>query len=80
MKTISLKLPEELLARLKSECKARGLRQSSLIRECLERELKSSFGPDGPSCYDLAKDLHGIFKGAPKDLAENPKYMEGFGE
>ena len=32
------------------------------------------------SCYDLARDLAGTVKGLPKDLADNPKYMEGFGQ
>ena len=36
--------------------------------------------PAGPaSCYDLARDLAGAIKGLPEDLADNPKYMEGFG-
>ena len=30
--------------------------------------------------YDLARDLAGSLKGLPRDLAHNPKYMEGFGE
>ena len=33
-----------------------------------------------PSCYDLARDLAGSIKGLPRDIATNPKYMEGFGE
>jgi hypothetical protein len=36
--------------------------------------------PGAPSCYELARDLAGAVKGMPKDLADNPKYMEGFGE
>ena len=32
------------------------------------------------SCYDLARDLAGTVKGLPRDIATNPKYMEGFGE
>jgi hypothetical protein len=27
----------------------------------------------------LAQDLAGAVKGLPKDLADNPKYMDGFG-
>jgi hypothetical protein len=29
--------------------------------------------------YDLARDLAGSVKGLPRDLATNPKYLEGFG-
>jgi uncharacterized protein (DUF433 family) len=28
------------------------------------------------SCYDLASDLAGSMKGLPKDIADNPKYMD----
>jgi len=80
MRTISLKLPEDLLAQLDSEAKARGVTKSWLVRESLESAL-CKLSPDGAgSCYDLARDLAGTVKGLPKDLAVNPKHMEGFGE
>jgi predicted DNA-binding protein len=79
MQTISLKLPDDLLAHLDSEAKARGVTKSRLVRESLDAALrKRSSG--AVSCYDLARDLAGTVKGLPKDLAENPKYMEGFGK
>lgn len=79
MRTISLKLPDALLAELDKEAKARKVTKSLLVRESLEKALRRQ--PAGPaSCYDLARDLAGIVKGLPRDLAENPKYMEGFGE
>jgi hypothetical protein len=53
MRTISVKLPDELHA-------------------------QPSAG--APSCYDLSRDLAGKIKGLPKDLADNPKYMDGFGQ
>jgi len=80
MQTISLKLPDDLLAHLDSEAKARGLTKSSLVRESLEKALRKPAPGGQVSCYDLARDLAGAVKGLPKDLAENPKYMEGFGQ
>lgn len=79
MNTISLKLPERLLERLESESKARGTTKSSLVRECLEKSLDARAGKEAGSCYDLARDLAGSIKGLPRDLATNPKHMEGFG-
>jgi hypothetical protein len=78
MQTISLKLPEALLAQLEKEAKARGVTKSLLVRESLEKALfpRSS---GNASCYDLARDLAGAVKGLPRDLADNPKYMDGFG-
>jgi len=80
MQTISLKLPDHLLARLESEAKARGVTKSSLIRESLENALRTQSRAGTPSCYVLARDLAGSLKGLPEDLADNPKYMEGFGQ
>lgn len=79
MRTISLKLPEDLLADLEREAKARHLTKSVLVRESLEKALRQSRRGAG-SCYDMARDLAGKVKGLPRDLATNPKYMEGFGE
>jgi Arc/MetJ-type ribon-helix-helix transcriptional regulator len=79
METISLKLPEELLAQLDSEAKARGVTKSSLVREGLEKALRKESSRGAASCYDLARDLAGAVKGLPENLADNPKYMEGFG-
>jgi hypothetical protein len=80
MQAISLKLPDDLLAHLNREAKARGVTKSEVVRESLEKELRKRPSGGAVSCYDLARDLAGSLKGLPKDLATNPKYMEGFGE
>ena len=91
MTTISLKLPENLLARLERESRARRTTKSSVVRECLEQQLPDQTPPldlpelpPGESFYDKALP---ILKKAwarrgrgRRDLATNPKYMEGFGE
>lgn len=78
MRTISLKLPDDLLVQLDSEAKARRVTKSWLVRKGLEKVLREPAGT--VSCYDLARDLAGTVKGLPKDLAVNPKYMDGFGK
>ena len=80
MQTISLRLPEDLLADLEREAKARRISKSVLVRESLEKALRQRSRRGAASCYDLARDLAGTVKGLPRDLAKNPKYMEGFGE
>ena len=80
MQTISLKLPDDLLAELETQAKARRVTKSSLVRESLELALRRRSSPGFASCYDLARDLAGVLKGLPKDLAENPKFMDGFGQ
>ena len=92
MTTISLKLPEPLLARLERESRARRTTKSSLVRECLEKQLPVKSAsvkalpklPPGESFYEQALP---ILKKAwarrgrgLRDLATNPEYMEGFGK
>lgn len=79
MQTISLKLPESLLALLEKESRERRINKSALVRAALERELSAPTNKGEASCFDLARDLAGSVKGLPKDIATNPKYMEGFG-
>jgi hypothetical protein len=78
MQTISLKLPDDLLAELEREAKARCVTKSALVRESLKTALRRHAG--ATSCFDLAGDLAGSLRGFPRDLAHNPKYMRGFGE
>jgi predicted DNA-binding protein len=78
MKTISLKLPDVLLMRLESESKQRRITKSQLVRESLEQAFNNASGRP-PSCFDLARDLAGSVKAPPKDIATNPKYLDGFG-
>lgn len=80
MRTISLKLPDDLLAQLDSEAKARRVTKSWLVRDSLEKALRKQSRAGAISCYDLSRDLAGTVKGLPKDLATNPKYMHGFGK
>lgn len=80
MQTISLKLPDDLLADLEREAKTRRVTKSLLVRESLETSLRGRPRRNSATCYDLARDLAGSIKGLPRDLAHDPKYMEGFGE
>jgi len=91
MTTISLKLPEPLLTRLEKESRARRTTKSSLVRECLEKQLPDKVAltnlprlPPGESFYDKALPIlkkAWAKRGRGKsDLATNPKYMEDFGK
>lgn len=79
MTTISVKLPEALGARLEAEARRRRTTKSAVIRELLEEGLSKPRRKKAVTCYDLVKDLIGSVRG-PRDLATNPKYMEGFGK
>ena len=80
MRTISLKLPHDLLAELEREAKARRVTKSDLVRDSLQRALRQPQNQAAASCYDLARDLAGSVERLPSYLAVNPSYMEGLGE
>lgn len=80
MPTISLKLTGDLLKELDRAAKARGVTKSRFVRESLENALTKPSPSSGASCYDLSSDLAGTLKGLPADLADNPEYMESFGQ
>lgn len=74
---MSLKLPDELDARLEARARSLGRTKSDLTREALSRLLEA--GPEtGVSCLDLVEDLVGSARG-PGDLASNKKYLRGYG-
>jgi predicted transcriptional regulator len=79
MTTISLKVPDELLARMDAVARAKRTNRSALLREALEEKLKAAARKAAPSLFEQSADLCG--KGCSRlgDLASNPKYLEGFG-
>jgi hypothetical protein len=72
-------LPDDLFTQLGKEAKTGRVTKSWLVRESLKKGLHEQPPAGAVSCYGLARDLAGTVKGLPKDLADNPKYMQGFG-
>jgi metal-responsive CopG/Arc/MetJ family transcriptional regulator len=82
MKTISLKLPVGLHAKLERAAKQGNQSKSTVVRAALEQFLSSeprSSSKRTVSALELAGDLVGCVAG-PGDLSTNPKYLEGFGQ
>ena len=77
MKTLTVKIDESLHRWLDREAKRLGRTKSEIARQAL---LEQRNGEKRLSLHDRMKDVCGIIKGGPRDLATNPKYMEGFGE
>jgi predicted transcriptional regulator len=78
MKTITLKLPDSLLARLETAARERDENRSALIRQALEESLSSKRKGKQTSCLDLARDLAGSV-GGPPDLSTNRAHMDEYG-
>lgn len=80
MKTVTVKLPASLNARLNRAAKQRGQTKSDVVREALETALNGSGDVRRRrSALELAGDLVGCIEG-PGDLSTNPKYLDGFGK
>ncbi len=83
MKTIAIKLPEDLDVRLAKRAKRLGVSKSEVAREALKQNLEESDSnsvEEEPSAYDVLKDDLGCFESGVGDLSTNPKHMKGFGK
>jgi hypothetical protein len=83
MTSITIKLPEELKAKLKAHSRLSGKSCSALVRRSLEKELSGSRkGGHAKSQSVLEKlaDLAGKGDSGIPGLATNPKYMKGYGQ
>ncbi len=79
MKTLTVKVPEELDLKLAAVAKKLGESKSNIIRSAIEHVVKSSQAVTANSCLDLANDLAGSVEG-PTDLSHNKKHLAGYGQ
>jgi Ribbon-helix-helix protein, copG family len=78
VKSISLKVPDAIDARLEARARELGKTKSEITREALAQFLDNGQGPNG-SCLDLVSDLVGSVRG-PADLASDKKYLRHYGK
>jgi len=79
MKTLTVKVPEELDLKLAAVAAKRGESKSNLIRTAINSILKEYKAVIPNSCLDMAKDLVGSVEG-PSDLSCNKTYLKGYGK
>jgi Arc/MetJ-type ribon-helix-helix transcriptional regulator len=79
MKTVTVKLPETLAARLDAVAKRRRSSKSVLIRDALEAFLQDGQRAHNLSCYELTSDLAGCLSSGVGDLSSNKEHLEDFG-
>jgi hypothetical protein len=79
MKTLSLKLPDELATRISTVARQKRSNMSEVMRNALEAYLANVPTPHKGSVLDLAGDLVGALKG-PEDLSNHDRHMRGYGE
>jgi Arc/MetJ-type ribon-helix-helix transcriptional regulator len=81
MKTITVRLPESLVAEIEAESRARKVSKSDIVRERLQRGAKAPRRPSAP--LEAIADLIGSVDGLPADLSARKKsYLKatGYGE
>lgn len=78
MKTLSVKLPDALAAKLTAIAQQRGTSKSEVVREALEVLLVRQRSFRKASALALAKDLAGCVAG-PGDLSVNKDYLKDYG-
>lgn len=81
MKTLSLRIPDDLYARLTAQAERQNLSKTEVARKALQTFLAEDHEPQlsRPSAYELTKDLCGSLEG-PDDLSTNQEHMKGYGE
>jgi Arc/MetJ-type ribon-helix-helix transcriptional regulator len=81
MKTLTVRLPEALVAQIEAESRRRKLSKSDVVRERLTGAARSR--RRRPALLDTIADVIGSVDGLPRDLsARTKKYLKstGYGE
>lgn len=71
MKTLTVRLPETLVAQIEAESRSRKLSKSDVVRERLSRKTGSR--RSRPAALDAIGDLIGSVDGLPADLSATKK-------
>ena len=78
MKTLSVRLPEPLVAEIEMESRGRGCSKSDIVRERLQRAARPTRRQSKP--LDAIADLIGSVDGLPADLsARKKRYLKATG-
>jgi len=78
MKTLTVRLPETVVAEIEAESRRRKLSKSDVVRERLTRAEKSGRRP--PALLEAIADIVGSVDRLPRDLsARSKKYLKSTG-
>jgi|GEM_PF-4501377 len=80
-KTLSVKVSEREIIRLKRIAKLRKTTPSQLLRESLGKIVSDAESiPEANTCFSLSEDLFEDLPSGAKDLSTNKDLLDGFGE
>ena len=72
MKTLTVRLPESLVAQIETESRERKLSKSDVVRERLSRSARAD--RQRPAMLEAIADLIGSVEGLPSDLGARKKH------
>jgi len=79
VKTVTIKLPSSLDAKIAAIAARRGARsKSEIIREALDRFVLTEQAAQPDSLLEALQEFAGSCEG-PRDLSTNPRYLDDFG-
>lgn len=76
MESLTIKLPQQLSARVTRLAKKRNLTRSALVREALELLTSAR---SGETFVDRVSQHVGVGEDVPADILTNPKHMKRYG-
>ncbi len=74
VKTLTVRLPEQLVAEIEAESRRRNVAKSDVVRERLQTPYGAKTPTKTVSTMDLIADLVGSVEGLPPDLSARKKY------
>ena len=79
MKTLTVKVPESLVARLDALARSHSVKRSVIVRRALARYLEGVEDRTSEDTFlNLARDLVGCVEGS-RDLSVAERHMKGYG-
>lgn len=79
MKTLTIKVPDELFAEISRAAEIRKIPKSAIARERLQEKSKTA-GTARVSLWDRMEDLVIPSDSLPKDLSTNKNHLAGYGQ
>lgn len=83
MSTLSVELPDDIAARLAAVSEREHVSPAQIVCRALDKELPAVASDrldEKHSLHDLMEEGFGCVHSNSRDLATNPKHLEGFGE
>jgi hypothetical protein len=80
MKTLTVKLPDQLFFEITGQARARNMSKSDVVRERLTQQARPPTRQHRGSLWSRIEDVVIDSKALPRDLSANKKYLKDYGQ